>query len=257
MTTHVFLPVYLDSDQQVLDNSTNSVETLDASYNFVMTTSYSSASNISQFLLYKKSNGNYTFKFNDSYKILFENDMKKDISSAIIDIYNDTFSSGIDAGSASIGRMFVRYITDTLMGHPFAQGFIKNETDIINDIRNSNLHKQITYSLSNNLSTSSFTSDNICLSLLNQFLENSSERFSNDQDDTEYNFPFQTGDFITLFIKMNCTINLDDITSAHHTKSAYDILKQMFGNKENVEFNDNDSMIKINQSIWRIKIELL
>ena len=222
-----------------------------------MDTQYASANNISQFLIYKKSNGNYTFKFNDSYKILFENEMKNDISSATIDIYNDTFSSGIDAGNASIGRMFVRYIADTLMGHPFAQGFIANESEIINDVRNSNLHKQITYSLSNNLSTSTFSNDNICLSLLNQFIENSSERFSNDQDDTEYNFPFQSGDFITLFIKMNCTINLNEITSSYHTKTAYEILKQLFGNKEGVTFDDTNSTLKINQSIWRIKIELL
>lgn len=208
MTTHVFLPVYLNSNKEVLDNSTSAVETLDASFNFLMDTTYCSANTFNQFLKYRKSNNKYYFKFNEGYKILSENQIKNDIYYSPIELYDSSFNSGFTPNKANIGRMLVRYICDTLMGHPFAQAFLSNEKDIIDTVRNSNLHKQITYSLSKNLSTSEFSSDDICLSLMKQFLNLSPERFSNDQDDTEYNFPFQAGDFITLFIKMNCFINL-------------------------------------------------
>lgn len=220
MTTHVFLPVYLNSNKEILDNSTNAVETLDASFNFLMDTTYCSANYLKQFLKYRKSNDKYYFKFNESYKILSENQIKNDIYYSSIELYDSSFNSGVSPNKANIGRMLVRYICDTLLGHPFAQAFLANEKDIIDTVRNSNLHKQITFSLSKNLSTSEFSSDDICLSLLKQFLDLSPERFSNDQDDTEYNFPFQTGDFITLFIKMNCYINLSKRTTKQSTTTT-------------------------------------
>ena len=220
MTTHVFLPVYLNSNKEVLDNSTNTVETLDASFNFLMDTTYCSANILKQFLKYRKSNNKYYFKFNESYKILFENQIKNDIYYSPIELYDSSFNSGFTPDKANIGRMLIRYICDTLMGHPFSQAFLANEKDIIDTVRNSNLHKQITYSLSKNLSTSDFSSDDICLSLLKQFLNLSPERFSNVIDDTEYNFPFQAGDFITLFIKMNCFINLSKRTTKQLTNTT-------------------------------------
>ena len=106
------------------------------------------------------------------------------------------------------------------MGHPFSQAFLSNEKDIIDSVKNSNLHKQITYGLSKNLSSTEFSSDDICLSLLKQFLNESPGRFSNDQDDTEYDFPFQAGDYITLFIKMNCFINLSKRTTKQITNTT-------------------------------------
>lgn len=253
--SHIFLPVYLDADKKVLDNSTNAIETLDASFNFLMNTTYCTATNMSNFLKYKRNNNQYTFKFNESYKILFENNMKDDISGSSIELYNNDFYSGIDPNKASIGRMFVRYIADILMGHPFNQAFISNESNIINDVNNSNLHKQLTTFLSNGLTTSSFNNNNICLSLLEQYLEQDDERFNNITDDTEYNFPFQSGDYITLFIKMKSTINLEKRETKTQL-SSYDLLKQIFENKNHITFNDNDKKLNINQTIWRIKIEL-
>ena len=52
--SHIFLPVYLDADKKVLDNSTNAIETLDASFNFLMNTTYCTATNISNFLKYNQ-----------------------------------------------------------------------------------------------------------------------------------------------------------------------------------------------------------
>ena len=255
MSSHVFLPVYLDANKKVLDNSTNAVETLDASFNFLMNTTYCTAANISNFLKYKKNNNNYTFKFNESYKILTENNMKNDISGSSIELYNSNFYSGIDSGKACIGRMFVRYIADVLMGHPFNQAFIANESKIIDDVNNSNLHKQLTTFLSDGLTTTSFNNNNICLSLINQYLEQSPERFNNTTDDTEYNFPFQGGDFITLFIKMKSIISLEK-RSVETQLSSYDLLKRIFQNKNHITFDDSNNQLNIDQSIWRIKIEL-
>ena len=252
--SHIFLPVYLDTDKKVLDNSTNAVETLDASFNFLMNTTYCTANHISKFLKYKRNNDNYTFRFNESYKILFENSMKDDISGSSIELYDSDFYSGIDPNKACIGRMFVRYIADILMEHPFNQAFISNESKIINDVNNSNLHKQLTTILSTGLTTTSFNNNNICLSLLEQYLEQTPERF-NITDDTEYNFPFQSGDYITLFIKMKSTINLENRNTVTEV-SSYDLLKQIFQNKNHITFNDIEKKLNIDQTIWRVKIEL-
>ena len=73
----------------------------------------------------------------------------------------------------NLGRMFIRYIADALMGHPFAQSFIANESDIINTVNNSNLEKQITNAIADSLNISSFGSSDICMSLLEQFIEQS------------------------------------------------------------------------------------
>ena len=63
------------------------------------------------------------------------------------------------------------------MSHPFAQSFIANESEIIERVNNSNLEKQITNAIADSLNITSFIGD-ICMSILNQFIEQSPNRFS-------------------------------------------------------------------------------
>ena len=256
-TQHVFLPVYLNNKKIVIDGSENAVTTLDASYNFIMNAEYATANFFREFLKYKKVSNAYLFSFNESYKILFENALKSDIENTETTIYDSSFNSGINPQEASVGRMLVRYIADTLMGHPFAQAFISNESEIINSVNTSNLHLQLTSAVVDGLSTSSFSSQEICNSLMVQFVEDSPDRFLYEADDTVYKFPFCPGDFVSLFIKMNCTINLNEITSdAASTTNVYQMLKNIFGNKPDVIFDDSNEKMKLVEKIWRIKIKL-
>ena len=48
-----------------------------------------------------------------------------------------------DAGGTTFGRVLIRLMSVSLMGHPFAQAFIKNEQQIIEDISNSDITSQI------------------------------------------------------------------------------------------------------------------
>ena len=48
-----------------------------------------------------------------------------------------------DSGGTTFGRVLVRLMATSLMGHPFAQGFIKNEQGIIEDISNCDIGSQI------------------------------------------------------------------------------------------------------------------
>ena len=256
-TQHVFLPVYLNNEKIVLDSSENSVTTLDASYNFIMNADYATANFFREFLRYKKQDNVYTFSFNEGYKILFEQALKSDIENTETTIYDSSFNSGINPQKASIGRMLVRYIADTLMGHPLAQAFIANESEIINSVNISNLHLQLTSAMIDGLSTSSFSSQEICNSLIIQFVEDSPDRFLYEIEDTVYKFPFCPGDYISLFIKMNCTINLNEITSdAATTTNVYQMLKNIFGSKTDVVFDDSSEQMKLVEKIWRIKIKL-
>ena len=54
---------------------------------------------------------------------------------------------------------------------------------------------------------------------------------------------------------MKSSINLEK-RSTETQLSSYDLLKQIFQNKNHITFNDIDKKLNINQTIWRIKIEL-
>jgi len=267
---HIFVPIYLDNNKIVLDSSQNATSTLDASYNFIMNANYTKAEYLRLFLKYKKNTNDYTFKFNESYKILFEQALKNDIQNTAIKIYDSSFNTGINPGEASIGRMFVRYISDALMGHPFAQAFIANESEIISTVVNSNLHLQLSTALKENLTTSSYNSNELCKSVMIQFVDDSPNRFFNEAEDTEYNFPFCPGDYISLFVRMNCTINLNehkgfkgvygnsDLSGVGQGQSPsvnlYQVLKSIYGSKTETVFDDTNETMKIVEKIWRIKI---
>lgn len=253
---HLFLPVYLSNDKIVLDSSENAVATLDASYNFIMDATLSSAFFFRNFLKYKKNNNQYTFSFNESYKILFEQALKTDIEDNYVTIYDSSFNSGVNPQEASIGRMLVRYIADVLMGHPFAQAFIANESDIIDSVINSNLYLQLTASLVDGLSTSSFAMQELCNSLIIQFVEESPDRFFNEAENTEYKFPFCPGDYISLFVKMNCTIDLHEINTSYSNQDVYQTLKKMFESNNETIFDDSAETMKMVEKVWRIKIKL-
>ena len=49
----------------------------------------------------------------------------------------------VDATGTSFGRILIRLMATHLMGHPFAQSFIANEEQIINDISNTSLGDQL------------------------------------------------------------------------------------------------------------------
>jgi len=49
----------------------------------------------------------------------------------------------VDADGTSFGRILIRLMATHLMGHPFAQSFIANEAQIINDISNTSLGTQL------------------------------------------------------------------------------------------------------------------
>ena len=65
----MYLPVYLDSQGKVMDNSTNYVSIIDSSYNFTLPATQMTASDLSNLLTYKTNSGNYTFQYN--YCILY------------------------------------------------------------------------------------------------------------------------------------------------------------------------------------------
>lgn len=48
-----------------------------------------------------------------------------------------------DAGGTNFGRVLIRLMATSLMGHPFAQGFIKNESKIMEDISNCDISTQL------------------------------------------------------------------------------------------------------------------
>ena len=111
-SNHIFLPIYLDNNKNVLDNSVNAVETFDASYNFLMKANYATANNFRNFIKYKKINNNYVFSFSNTHKLLFENQLRNDILNSSLQLYNNgTFITSTDQ-KGNLGRMFIRYIAD-------------------------------------------------------------------------------------------------------------------------------------------------
>ena len=103
-----------------------------------------------------------------------------------------------------------------------------------------------------------------------QFVDDSPDRFFNEAEDTEYNFPFCPGDYISLFIRMNCSINLNQISGLNASYAnedlsgvgqgqkpsvnVYQVLKSIYGNKTEIVFDDTLETMKIVEKVWRIKI---
>ena len=48
-----------------------------------------------------------------------------------------------DSDGTNFGRVLIRLMATSLMGHPFAQGFIKNESQILEDISNCDISTQL------------------------------------------------------------------------------------------------------------------
>ena len=88
-------------------------------------------------------------------------------------------------------------------------------------------------------------------------------RFSNDNVNVEYNFPFKSGDTIAIFVKMKANIFYNATSSANgHTQELYDILRTNnpnFGAISHynlLEFNDTNKTIKMKPTTWRIVLNL-
>jgi hypothetical protein len=255
---HIFLPVYLDSSGVVLDSSQNMITTLDASYNFLLNSIQTQANYLRSTIYYYKNGDNYTFKYNEINKILLRDSLKYDIENTFISIYNGTFNSGNIPTNNILSKVYIQYIADTLIGHPMSQAFISNKGTIINYLHSSNIHNQFINALIANLNTTTFATNDICESILLQMKDKMYYRFGNEVDNVEYPLPFCPGDFITLFIKMKCDINLDNnVGGSFSSESQYDILKSMFENKDDVEFNDSTKEMKLTEKIWRIRIKLI
>lgn len=256
-TSLLYLPVYLDSSKNVIDNSSNAIETLDSSYNFVMTASSFTADKLSQFIKFKKNGNNYTYKFDSTYDTIVKNAIRQDLINQNVTLQNNTFISGQRTHSSTLGGYFVQYISDIIMGHPQAQMFIKNDQNIIDNINKSNINEQFNEALKTNLTNNSFTYNEVCDSILKQLISDTPSRFLDIIDDTEYDIPYQKDDYFVIFVKISGNIDLEErSTSNTGNTSNYNILKNLYSSNIYLTFNDAVENIKTNQSIWRLIIQL-
>ena len=256
-TSSLYLPVYLDSSKNVLDNSSNAIETLDSSYNFTMTASSFTAAKLSQFIKFKKNGNNYTYKFDSNYDTIVKDSIREDLVNQYVNLQNNIFISGTSTHRTTLGGYFVQYISDIIMGHPKAQMFIKNDQTIIDDINKSNINEQFNEALKTNLTTNSFTYNEVCDSILKQLIGDTPSRFIDIIDDTEYEIPYQKDDYFVIFVKISGNIDLEERsseTTGEH--SNYNILKNLYSSNIYLTFNDAAQNIKTNQSIWRLIIQL-
>ena len=246
----MYLPVYLDSQGKVMDNSTNYVSIIDSSYNFTLSASQLSASDLSNLLTYKTdSSGNYTFQYNYSQKVSINNAMKSDLENVNLSLDGNTFVSTNNTSNTPLHDMYLQYIADILTGHPLGQAMIKNDFSIITEVKNCKLYEQFTHVLTNGLFTSNFQSHTIAETVVEQLQNEASSRFANRTNDTEYSIPFQSGDKISIFVKMRTNVNLEGTPV-----NQFSILSSMYQNNPYIEFVNTN--MKIKESKWRIVITL-
>lgn len=245
----MYLPVYLDSQGKVMDNSTNFISIIDSSYNFTLAAVQMSASDLSNLLTYKTNNGNYTFQYNYSQKVSINNSMKSDLENVNLSLDGDNFVSSNNTSNTPLHDMYLQYIADILTGHPLGQAMIKNDFSIITEVKNCKLYEQFTNVLTNGLFTSNYQSNIIAETVVEQLQNEVSSRFDNRVDDTEYSIPFQSGDKISIFVKMRTKVNLEGTPS-----NQFSILSSMYQNNPYIEFVNTN--MKIKESKWRIVITL-
>jgi len=93
-------------------------------------------------------------------------------------------------------------------------------------------------------------------------------RFENEQINTSYNFPVESGDDIALFVRMRSDIFYNSYARAEDKTDEqmsdgeqavlnyYTQLKAIYENKEELIFNDSLMTVKIKPTTWRVVINL-
>ena len=269
-TKNLFLPVYLDSEGKVMDTSANATSSMDSSFNFVMTGIQSSADTLSNFIKYKvDASGVPTFIYNDVQRINFNSQLLTDISNQIVSHYETFFfNSTRNTTNNTIGDMYTQYISDILFDTPSLSGSITNKEQIINKIVGSRLNEQFTNSIANGLNQLEYDYNLIGHTLYEQLKNEMPHRFENEQVDTAYNFPVESGDDIALFVKMRSDIFYNNYAKAETESyeqmnddhesvlNYYTQLKAIYEDKEQLIFDDTQMTVKIKPTTWRVVINL-
>ena len=93
-------------------------------------------------------------------------------------------------------------------------------------------------------------------------------RFTNEQINTSYNFPVESGDDIALFVRMRSNLFFNSYQKAEDEThdimqdgegaviNYYNQLKFLYNNKQQLTFDDNKYTVKIKPTTWRLVINL-
>ena len=262
----LYLPVYLNANSQVQDAQANSSSTMDSSSNFIMHCEQTKASTFGKYFKYKvDSNGNYTFKYDSAEKTNFETELTTDISNQKLYHYDRTFlNSSRKTTDATMSNLLLQYISSIFFDRPDVTDLVKNPTGIRDNIVNTNIPGLIGLEITSGLNTNTYaTGNNPLVSMFQQIKRQLPNRFSNDNVNVEYNFPFKSGDTIAIFVKLKANIFYNATSSANgHTQELYDILRSNnpnFGAISHynlLEFNDTNKTIKMKPTTWRMVLNL-
>ncbi len=258
------VPIYLDSEGKVVDSwSEGIVDMLDSSYNFTMQAQATRAIDLRRMLRFQRDGENVKFVYNKIYKQLIETSLLNDISNQPLYHNEQFFVSKNKTRPSTLGEKFVQYIADILFGDPMLQSVIKNDKEIINDVIHSNLHLQLTAALTNGLKENYLGENKIAAAVLDQIKKDKPDRFVGEVDGDTYFLPTITGDDVSIFVKMACSLELEEDIHLHNDApklTMYDLLKTTY--KKTAEtsdliiFDDEKKTVRITPLVWRIVINL-
>lgn len=173
---------------------------------------------------------------------------------------------------AVLGEHVVQWIASTLFGHPQAQAPITNDTDIINDISDSNLGLDLYNQLSgNDAGTEAGTKTNEVLqSMWEQLVHagrfndgSGADASGNSLGDTDahgfQSFPYNSGDTLSFLIKIGSAINNDgnDYFSTEVNGVAAGVsssnMNTLFGG---ITGYDNVNGNALEEQVWKFTFEL-
>lgn len=258
------VPIYLDSEKKLIgDNYIDAVEILDSSYNFSMQAVATTAKDLRRMLRFQRDGDKVKFVYSNLYKRLVEVSLLNDIKNQVIYHNEQFFVSRNKTSPATLGEKFVQYIADILFGDPMLQSVIKNDSDIVKDVINSNLHLQITSALTSGLKEKYLGENEIAESILEQIKKDKPDRFVGEKDGEIYFFPTITGDDVSIFVRMACLLELEDDIHLHNDTpklTMYDLLKTTYKRAAETSkliiFDDEKKTVRITPTIWRIVINL-
>jgi len=165
---------------------------------------------------------------------------------------------------ATMHNLLLQYISSIFFDRPDVTDLVKNPTGIRDNIVNTNIPGLIGLEITSGLNTNTYaTGNNPLVSMFQQIKRQLPNRFSNDNVNVEYNFPFKSGDTIAIFVKLKANIFYNATSSANgHTQELYDILRSNnpnFGAISHynlLEFNDTNKTIKMKPTTWRMVLNL-
>jgi hypothetical protein len=173
----------------------------------------------------------------------------------------------VGPSDAVLGEHYVQYVASVLFGHPQAQAPIKNDSNMISQINDSDIGTQFVQKLIDDTAEGSgigdaTSSQGVVKAIFEQLLSLAHERFdisgeTNDHTDEARKFRFETGDVIEFKVQMQGDLSIETGQHANASSNVDATAAAIFDNTPGVTYTSGQNTGSVNARTWVLSLQLL